>query len=100
LLLREAVLQLVDEAADAAPASAFFTPEPVDYQGLLAALLEQPGESLRCIAAYHVGELGLTPLRDKLEKIELRETGFFLARVVERTLRMLAGPEKGVAHAR
>jgi hypothetical protein len=93
----------VDEATAAAaaapPAGPFFKPEPLDYPGLLAALLEQPSESLRCIAAYHVGELGLAPLRAKLESLELRETGFFLARVVERTLRLLAGAEKGVAHA-
>jgi hypothetical protein len=96
------VLQFVDEAtpASAPPAGVFFKPEPLDYQGLLATLLEQSSESLRCIAAYHVGELKLVPLRDKLESLELRETGFFLARVVERTLRLLGGVEKGVAHAR
>ena len=34
------------------------------------------------------------------QSIDLRETGFFLARVVERALRMLADAEKGLAHAR
>jgi hypothetical protein len=29
-------------------------------------ILEQPGESVRCIAAYHVGELGLLSLRPRL----------------------------------
>jgi ATP/ADP translocase len=101
--LRPALLSLLDELApEAQPAAvaAFFKPRPLSYEALLAELLEQGGESLRCIAAYHVGELGLRALRGQLESIELSQTGFFLARVIERTLRLLAEPERGMAHAR
>jgi hypothetical protein len=42
-----------------------------------------------------VGELGLRALRPELEKLKPAETGFFLARVVERALALLAAREGG-----
>jgi len=100
--LRDAVLALLDDApaeARLAAARAYYAPGPLDYDALLATLIEQPSESLRCIAVYHVGELGLRALRGPLERLDLRQTGFFVARVVERTLRLLSDSNRGVAHA-
>ena len=73
-------------------AEPFYVRRPLGYEGLLSRILEEPGESLRCIAAYHVGELGLVSLRPQLLRFRPEETGFFLARVVERTLELLSQP--------
>jgi hypothetical protein len=98
--LRAPVLAIVDEIPDEvrlARGEAFYDAPPLDYEGVLALMLERGGESLRCIAAHHVGELGLHGLRPSLER--LRETGssFFLSRVVERALG--AFPGEGLARA-
>jgi hypothetical protein len=102
--LRGALLALVDEAPDPdrlARAAPYYTPRPLDYQALIALILEQPGESLRCIAVYHVGELGLGALRGRVETLRRGEPGFFLSRVADHALRLLSGPEGGtLAHAR
>ena len=98
----EAVLALVDDAQDeerlrrAAP---FYASPPLHYESLLGLILGQRSESLRCVAAYHVGELGLTSLRPQLEALRPEETGFLLARVVERALALLATPGGELAHA-
>jgi hypothetical protein len=91
--LRAPVLALVDEGPDAvrlARAEAAYERTALDYEAVLALMLEQGGESLRCIAAYHVGELGLSVLRPRLERLRREGTSFFLARVVERALAGLA----------
>ena len=91
--LRNAVMTLVDDAPDAVRlvgASAFYAATPLGYQELLVTLLEQNGETLRCLAAYHVGELGLDSLRGRLEAFRSQETGFFVTRVIERALGLLA----------
>jgi AAA family ATP:ADP antiporter len=100
--LRDAVLALVDDAPGAqrlARAVPFYRPEPLDYEGLLERMLDYPGETLRCIAAHHVGEIGLRSLRPRLEAFQVQQTGFFLARVIERALRALEQPPPGLAHA-
>ncbi len=100
--LREPLLALVDDAPDAERllrAAPVYEPRPLAYEELLGLILEQPGESLRCIAAYHVGEIGLVSLRPRLESFPLSETGFFLSRVIERTLAILARPGGGEAPA-
>jgi hypothetical protein len=101
--LRGPLLALVDDSPDwdrlqrAAP---FYAPGLVDYETLLARILDEPGESLRCIAIYHVGELGLVELKPRLLSFRPEETGFFLSRVVERTLSLLSRPSEGkLAHA-
>jgi hypothetical protein len=94
--LGPAVVALVDDLPDPERlklAGPYYTPRPLDYESLLATLLDQPGETLRCIAAHHVGELGLRGLRPRLESFRAENTGFFVGRVVERALRLLAGPE-------
>ena len=101
--LRDPLLALVDDAPDAERlphAAPYYQARTLRYEELLGLILEQPGESLRCIAAYHVGELGLRELRPKLETFRPADTGFFLARVIERTLGLLARPEGGaLVHA-
>ena len=60
--LREPILALVDEAADAerlAGAGELYAARPLGYEAVLERMLDEGGETLRCIAAYHVGELGL-----------------------------------------
>jgi hypothetical protein len=101
--LREAVLALVDDAPAGqrlARAQAYYRAPPLDYEAVIGTLLEQPGETLQGLAAYHAGELGLTTLRGRLEAIDLRRTGPSVSRVIERALRQLAGPRDGLAHAR
>jgi hypothetical protein len=94
--LRDPLLAFVDDLTDREKllaAAPLYTPQPVDYETLLGRLLEQPGESVRCIAAYHVGELGLGSLRPRL--LALQRPGaadFFLSRIVERALNLLAPP--------
>lgn len=101
--LRGAVLALVDDGSGGdrlAQAEAYWRPQPLGYEELLGLLLEQPSETVRCIAAYHVGELGLSALRSRLESHAPQE-GFFAARVMERALGMLEpGAAGGLAGAR
>jgi hypothetical protein len=93
--LREAVLALVDDAPPderLAAAGTFIGFLPLGYEQLLAALLDQADETLRSLAAYHAGELGLTGLRERLESFRGHETGLLATRVLERALGMLAPP--------
>jgi hypothetical protein len=99
--LRDAVLALVDDVPDAerlARAAGFERVETTDYDSLLAALLDEPGETLRCLVAHHVAELGLDGFRPRLREIEQRETGLFVARVIDRAARVLEERE-GLARA-
>src|SRR5262249_29354283 len=96
--LRGALLALVDDAPDGdrlRRAAPYYAPRPLDYETLLALILEQPGESLPSIAAYHVGELGLRALRPGLEKRTPAERAFFLAGVVGRALPLPGAGEGG-----
>jgi len=96
---RAAVLAIVDEADDdarLAGAAGFYPIHPLGYEELLGLMLERGGESLRCIVAYHVGELGLVSLRPSLEAMRHERTSFFLSRVLERTL---AAFGRGLARA-
>ena len=100
--LREAVLALVDDAPAGhrlPRAQAYYRAPALDYEAVIGTLLEQPGETLQSLAAYHVGELGLTSLRGRLEAIDLGRTGPSVSRVIERALRLLAEPREGLAHA-
>ncbi|HSD27495.1 MAG TPA: hypothetical protein VLL75_09325, partial [Vicinamibacteria bacterium] len=86
---RGPVLAVVDDAGDAARlarAGEVYAPEPLGYEDVLSLILETGGESLRCVAAYHVGELRLVALRPRLEELLGSGTSFFLSRVVENAL--------------
>jgi hypothetical protein len=101
--LREAIVAFVDDAPDAerlARAVAVYVPRPLDYEAVLGVILDSSSESLRCVAAYHVGELGLTSLRPRLQALRPENTGFFLSRVAEHALKLLNRREGGtLAHA-
>jgi len=100
--LRDAVVALIDEGPPGrrlAMAGSYYSPQAIGYEELLGQLIGEPSETIRSVAAFHVGELGLVGLRDRLERLDSREAGFFTARVVERTLRILSEDE-GLAHAR
>jgi hypothetical protein len=85
--LRAAVLALADGRLPSGHPSPV---PPLGYEELLASLLEQPGETLRCLAAHHVGELRLRTLRGRIEELRGKETALFVGRVFERTLRELS----------
>jgi hypothetical protein len=100
--LREAILALVDDGPEEArlrTAAPFYTPASPSYEALLDTILEGSGESLRCVAAYHVAELGLTRFAPRLELMRSATTGFFLNRVAERALALLAAGGGRLAHA-
>lgn len=101
--MRDPLIALIDDAPDldrVARAVPYYQARFFGYEELLGLLLDQPGESLRCIAAYHVGELGLTAFRPRLESFRPADTGFFLSKVIERTLALLARSDGGaLAHA-
>jgi len=94
--LRRAILAILDEAPDeerlrrAAP---YYESEARDYEEQLEAMLTCWSESLRCLAAYHVGEVGLERLRPALEAAMPPATSP-LASVVSRALTMLDAHRK------
>jgi hypothetical protein len=100
--LRGPVLAIVDEAPDGARlarAGELYVPGALDYEEVLGLILDRGGESLRCVAAHHVGELGLVALRKHLERLRGSGSSFFLARVVERALAAFPADPSGLARA-
>ena len=102
--LRDAILALVDDVPDPARlarAATVYRATPLGYDDLLARLIEEPGETVRCLAVYHVGELGLSALQPRLEAVRAeRGAGLFLLRVVERALTLLRGAPGTLQYAR
>ena len=99
--LRGAVLALVDDTPAAerlSEATAFHPSEPIAYEALLGVLLDSGSETLQCLAAYHVGELGLERVRPHLEQI-LSSGSPFTASVVERAIDLLDDPDREVIHS-
>ncbi len=99
--LRGAVLALVDDMPDAerlSGATPFHSPEEIAYEALLGVLLESGGETIQCLAAYHVGELGLEQVRPHLEQI-LTSGSPFTASVVQRAIELLDDPDREVIHS-
>jgi AAA family ATP:ADP antiporter len=100
--LRGPVLAIVDEAPDGARLARggeLHVPAALDYEEVLGLILDRGGESLRCVAAHHVGELGLVGLRPRLERLRGSGASFFLARVVERALAAFPPGLEGLARA-
>lgn len=98
--LRDPILAIVAEEPDAARlagAGELYPVRPLSYEAALERMLEEGGEALRCIAAYHVGELGLVSLQPRLRALADGTPSFFLSRVLERALRVLSSGE--AAHA-
>jgi AAA family ATP:ADP antiporter len=101
--LRSPLLALLGEelaSARLAAAGPFYEPPALGYEDLLKVLLEESSESLRCIACYHIAELGLVALRPRLVALHARERGFFAVQVLERALARLGSPpQPEVQHA-
>jgi hypothetical protein len=98
--IRAAVLAIADEASDEARlagAPGFYALQDLDYESLLGLMLDRGGESMRCIVAYHVGELSLVSMQPRLETLRRERVSFFLGRVVERALEALQ--RRGLARA-
>jgi HEAT repeat protein len=102
--LRDPILALVDDVPDLARlarATSVYRATPLGYDELLARLIEEPGETVRCLAVYHVGELGLSALQPRLEAVRAeRGAGLFLLRVVDRALGLLRGAPGTLQYAR
>ena len=90
--LKAPVLAVVDRGEGSVgreALAAFYQPQPLDYESLVTKLLEQPGETLRSLAVFHVGELGLRDLRERIEDLRSRETSLFVGQMFDRTLGVL-----------
>jgi len=96
---REEVLALIDSRPPGAGRPGVPAAPLPAYEAVLVELLEQPSETMRCLAAYHVGELGLSDLRERLTRLDLASSGFFVSRVIERALKMLDASRASLAHA-
>jgi AAA family ATP:ADP antiporter len=88
-----ALLQEGDATARLAAAEAYYIRFDYDYEGLLAVMLEESSESLRCLVCHHVAELGLSAFQARLVDLRARERGFFAVQVLDRALARLGGPQ-------
>jgi ATP/ADP translocase/HEAT repeat protein len=91
--LKAAVLALVDGTstlADREATAPYYDPPALDYEDVVTRLVEQPGETLRSLAVFHVGELGLSHLRDRIAELRSQETSLFVGQMFDRSLRALA----------
>jgi ATP/ADP translocase len=98
--LREALLAVVDGAPwpQSAPVAApYYRAAATGYEELLTSLLGSPSESLRCLAAHHIAELGLRSLRPAIEAQRARESALFVEQVLAKALRTL---EPALGYAR
>lgn len=96
--LRGPVLALVDEAPDLARlarAGSFAPRGALEYEGLLAALLDAPGDTLRTLTVHHVAELGLAGLRDEIVRLRRERATPLLERAAARALRALPERTRG-----
>ena len=98
--LREPILAIVSEGKDAvrlAGAGELYSARPLDYQAVLERILDEGGESLRCIAVHHIGELDLVALRPLLEALAATGTGLLpLARARAHARGAVGRPGGGV----
>jgi len=93
--LRAALVAVVDGSPwpdSAAAAAPYYQAKATRYEELLASLLESPSETLRCLAAHHIAELGLVSLKPEIEARRAKESALFVARVLEKALRLLERP--------
>jgi ATP/ADP translocase len=100
--LRDVLLAIVDRLPwpELQPRAArCYLPMATAYEDLLLGLLEEQSETVRCLAAHHVAELGLVRLRPAIEARRAHESALFVARVLEKALRMLDEPVRAFGHA-
>jgi len=92
--LRDPVLVLIDEISDERKLPllhGYHRPPKLAYAALMRQLLDDDSEAVRCIAAYHIGEIGLEELRLPLEAAR-PERASYLRDVVEHALHLLKSP--------
>ena len=85
---REAVVAVIDDLSPRQKlerAGPDFTSVRVEYNQLLRELLERPGVGIRCLVAYHIGELGIESLYSTLRELPEDSAGF-VSSTVERGL--------------
>jgi hypothetical protein len=75
-----------------------YRPEHTDYSGRLRTMLMDGSEAVRCVAAYHVGELGLSELHEPLANARPAASAY-LSDIIDRTLAALVLPAGGTQHA-
>lgn len=98
------LIALLDDAPDEqrlarAISATGLRPDKTDYPGRLRTMLEDGSEAVRCVAAYHVGELGLSELNAPLEQARPHASDY-LTDIIDRTLASLAlRPATGAQHA-
>jgi hypothetical protein len=101
--LRGPVLALVDEAPAperVAQAGRFYRPSPLDYEAVLATLLDAPGDTLRTLAVHHAGELGFVALRERIERLGTDSPTPFLERAAARAVSELTQRGEELARGR
>ncbi len=92
--IRDPVLALVDDLPNSgklARAGRYLPPMRHEYEPVLMSLLDRGGVALRCLVAYHAGELRLVRLRPLLERMRDEPSGT-VPQVAERALSMLSAP--------
>jgi AAA family ATP:ADP antiporter len=96
--LREAVIGLIERDASLPErleqAGQFHRRQDLDYSGVLRDLIESQSESIRSLAVYHVGELGLSGLKPHIEALEPAPQSY-LSAVVERVVSLLPAARRG-----
>ncbi len=94
--LRQAVLGLIDDLPDEERLLAsgrYHAPRRLEYDELLATMLESTSEALQDLTAYHVGELGLASFRERIDRLRRADPP---RTDVERALEVL-GATRGLA---
>lgn len=91
-LRRVLLAAAADAEAEALPEDLRAEAVRLPYNELLERLLDEPSETLRCIAAYHVGEIRIEALRPRLEALQAEERGLFLTQTMARALALLGPP--------
>ena len=92
------MLVLVDELSDGeklARAASFRHSAPASYSDVLRSLLERGGTGMKCLVAYHVGELRLESLLPALESLASDRTGFVAQAVDRASERIRVGAATG-----
>lgn len=90
--LRDPITALIDDVPDderIARAGAYAFPSRLDYTTLLTKLLDEGHRTLRALAAYHIGELGLDELRDQVSAVTPQPERT-TANILERAVALLA----------
>lgn len=92
--LRDAVIGLVDDIPDAerrARGRDFHEPQELDYESVIAQMLDSSSVVVREFVAYHVGELRMVSQRARIEELAAAETE---AGDCARALRLLTTPSE------